>query len=87
MKLLLVDDEPALRELLRATFEGADVRVDEASSGQEAEENVGSPDSVHWRCHQVERNGGPIRESHLRQARYPARSRPANGAEALRQTR
>ena len=40
MKLLLVDDEPALRELLRATFEGADVSVDEASSGQEAEERI-----------------------------------------------
>ena len=40
MKLLLVDDEPALRELLRATFEGAEVSVDEASSGQEAEERI-----------------------------------------------
>src|SRR5712691_3743978 len=40
MKLLLVDDEPALRELLRATFEGADVSVDEASSGIEAEERI-----------------------------------------------
>jgi response regulator RpfG family c-di-GMP phosphodiesterase len=40
MKLLLVDDEPSLRELLRATFEGADVSVDEASSGQEAEERI-----------------------------------------------
>ena len=40
MKLLLVDDEPALRALLRATFEGADVSVDEASSGQEAEERI-----------------------------------------------
>ena len=40
MKILLVDDEPALRELLRATFEGADVSVDEASSGQEAEERI-----------------------------------------------
>src|SRR6266581_9329513 len=40
VKLLLVDDEPALRELLRATFEGADVSVDEASSGQEAEERI-----------------------------------------------
>jgi ribonuclease P protein subunit RPR2 len=34
---LLVDDEPALRELLRATFEGADVQVDEAASALEAE--------------------------------------------------
>ena len=40
MKILLVDDEPALRELLRATFEGADVSVDEASSGHEAEERI-----------------------------------------------
>jgi response regulator RpfG family c-di-GMP phosphodiesterase len=37
MKILLVDDEPALRELLRATFEGADVTVDEAGSGPDAE--------------------------------------------------
>jgi response regulator RpfG family c-di-GMP phosphodiesterase len=40
VKILLVDDEPALRELLRATFEGADVSVDEASSGQEAEQRI-----------------------------------------------
>src|SRR5207302_2698000 len=40
LKILLADDEPALRELLRATFEGADVSVDEASSGQEAEERI-----------------------------------------------
>ena len=40
MKILLVDDEPALRELLRATFEGADVTVDEAASGAEAEARV-----------------------------------------------
>src|SRR3954449_9137057 len=40
MKILLVDDEPALRELLRATFEGADVSVDEAESGLEAELRV-----------------------------------------------
>ena len=37
MRILLVDDEPALRELLRATFESADVAVDEAASGAEAE--------------------------------------------------
>ncbi len=37
MRILLVDDEPALRELLRVTFEGADVTVDEAESGLEAE--------------------------------------------------
>jgi cyclic di-GMP phosphodiesterase len=35
--MLLVDDEPALRELLRATFESADVVVDEAGSAAEAE--------------------------------------------------
>jgi response regulator RpfG family c-di-GMP phosphodiesterase len=40
MRILLVDDEPALRELLRATFEGADVTVDEAASGVEAEARV-----------------------------------------------
>jgi ribonuclease P protein subunit RPR2 len=40
MRILLVDDEPALRELLRATFEGADVTVDEAASGVEAELRV-----------------------------------------------
>src|SRR6266700_1345454 len=40
MKILLVDDEPALRELLRATFEGADVSVDEAESGLEAEARI-----------------------------------------------
>jgi ribonuclease P protein subunit RPR2 len=34
--MLLVDDEPALRELLRVTFEGADVSVVEAGSGEEA---------------------------------------------------
>src|SRR5258706_2703653 len=37
VRILLVDDEPALRELLRATFEGADVQVDEAAGGLEAE--------------------------------------------------
>jgi response regulator RpfG family c-di-GMP phosphodiesterase len=40
LRILLVDDEPALRELLRATFEGADVTVDEAASGLEAEARV-----------------------------------------------
>jgi len=40
MRILLVDDEPALRELLRATFEGADVTVDEAGSGVEAEVRI-----------------------------------------------
>src|SRR5439155_6798743 len=36
MRILLVDDEPALRELLRATFEGADVTVDEAESDRKS---------------------------------------------------
>jgi response regulator RpfG family c-di-GMP phosphodiesterase len=40
VKILLVDDEPALRELLRATFQGADVSVDEAGSGLEAEARI-----------------------------------------------
>ena len=40
MKILLVDDEPALRELLRVTFEGADVTVDEAGSAAEAEKRI-----------------------------------------------
>src|SRR5262249_16776418 len=37
MKILLVDDEPAMRELLRATLESVDIAVDEASSGLEAQ--------------------------------------------------
>ena len=36
LRILLVDDEPALRELLRVTFEGADVEVGEAASGEDA---------------------------------------------------
>ena len=36
MRILLVDDEPALRELLRTTLEGPDVTVDEAGSAEEA---------------------------------------------------
>jgi response regulator RpfG family c-di-GMP phosphodiesterase len=40
MRIMLVDDEPALRELLRATFEGADIKVDEAASGPEAEVRI-----------------------------------------------
>ena len=36
LRILLVDDEPALRELLRVTFEGASVDVIEAASGEEA---------------------------------------------------
>ncbi|MEN3343230.1 MAG: hypothetical protein V7644_2634, partial [Actinomycetota bacterium] len=40
LRILLVDDEPALRELLRATFEGADVAVEEAGSALEAEARI-----------------------------------------------
>jgi ribonuclease P protein subunit RPR2 len=40
VRILLVDDEPALRELLRVTFEGAHVRVDEAESALEAEARI-----------------------------------------------
>ena len=36
MRILLVDDEPALRELLRVTLETADIAVDESSSALEA---------------------------------------------------
>ncbi|MGZ4335675.1 MAG: HD domain-containing phosphohydrolase [Gaiellaceae bacterium] len=35
-----MDDEPELRELLRTTFEGAQVQVDEAASGFEAEARI-----------------------------------------------
>jgi response regulator RpfG family c-di-GMP phosphodiesterase len=37
MRILLVDDEPALRELLRVTLETAEIAVDEASSALEAQ--------------------------------------------------
>jgi response regulator RpfG family c-di-GMP phosphodiesterase len=40
MRILLVDDEPALRELLRATLESAEITVDEADSVAEAEAQV-----------------------------------------------
>ena len=40
MRILLVDDEPALRALLRATFEGAHVQVDEAGTALEAEARI-----------------------------------------------
>jgi response regulator RpfG family c-di-GMP phosphodiesterase len=48
MRILLVDDEPALRELLRVTFEGADVAVDEAGSASEAQRAISNarPDLV-----------------------------------------
>jgi response regulator RpfG family c-di-GMP phosphodiesterase len=40
VRILLVDDEPALRELLRATFEGAHVQVEDAGSALEAEARI-----------------------------------------------
>ena len=48
MRILLVDDEPALRELLRITFESADVSVDEAASAREAETAIAAapPDVI-----------------------------------------
>ncbi len=48
LRILLVDDEPALRELLRVTFEGADVTVREAESGEQALEALGGdlPDAL-----------------------------------------
>jgi putative two-component system response regulator len=47
-RILLVDDEPSLRELLRVTFEEARVAVEEAGSGEEAEAAIRSrrPDVV-----------------------------------------
>jgi putative two-component system response regulator len=48
MRLLLVDDDAALRELLRTTFDDVDVSVDEAGSAAEAEERIGNarPDVI-----------------------------------------
>ena len=40
MRILLVDDEPALRELLRVTLESVDITVDEASSVLEAQSKL-----------------------------------------------
>ena len=40
MRILLVDDDPALRTLLRTTFEVADVDVVEAESAQEARKRI-----------------------------------------------
>jgi len=37
MRVLVVDDDPGVRELLRTTFEGFDIDVDEAASAEEAE--------------------------------------------------
>jgi putative two-component system response regulator len=41
LRILLVDDDPALRELLRTTFEVADVDVMEAESAAEARRAIG----------------------------------------------
>ena len=48
IRILLVDDEPALRDLLRITFESSEVVVDEAGSVVEAEERIrtAKPDVV-----------------------------------------
>jgi response regulator RpfG family c-di-GMP phosphodiesterase len=48
MRLLLVDDDASLRELLRTTFEDVAVAVDEAGSAEEAEERIGAarPDVI-----------------------------------------
>ena len=48
LRILLVDDEPALRELLRVTFEGAAFTVTESASGEEALALLGGelPDAV-----------------------------------------
>jgi ribonuclease P protein subunit RPR2 len=48
LRILLVDDEPALRELLRVTFEGAAFTVTEAATGEEAIALLGGdlPDAV-----------------------------------------
>src|SRR5690349_6968376 len=48
LRILLVDDEPAVRELLRITFEGAHVSVAEAGSGEEALAEIARelPDAV-----------------------------------------
>lgn len=48
MRILLVDDEPALRELLRITLESADVTVAEAASAREAEAAIAAapPDVI-----------------------------------------
>jgi response regulator RpfG family c-di-GMP phosphodiesterase len=40
MRILLVDDEPALRELLRTTLESVEITVDEAESALEAEARI-----------------------------------------------
>ena len=48
MRLLIVDDDAALRALLRTTFEVVDVEVEESGSAEDALESVarGHPDAV-----------------------------------------
>ena len=48
MRILLVDDDPALRTLLRTTFEVADVDVEEAHSADAARRriNAARPDVI-----------------------------------------
>ena len=40
LRILLVDDDPALRTLLRTTFEVADVEVVDAASAEEARREI-----------------------------------------------
>jgi putative nucleotidyltransferase with HDIG domain len=48
MRLLLVDDDPGFRALLRTTFEDVEVDVDEAASAAEAEQRIAAaqPDLI-----------------------------------------
>ena len=48
MRLLIVDDDTALRALLRTTFEVVDVEVEEAGSAEVALEAIGRehPDAI-----------------------------------------
>ncbi len=49
LRLLLVDDDPGLRALLRATFEVVDMDVAEAESAEEAAAYVGASVRT-WSC-------------------------------------
>jgi response regulator RpfG family c-di-GMP phosphodiesterase len=48
LRLLLVDDDPAFRALLRTTFEAVDVEVDEAPDAASAQERIAAarPDAI-----------------------------------------
>ena len=48
LRLLLVDDDPGLRALLRTTFEAVDVAVDEAADATAAQQRiaVARPDAI-----------------------------------------